>query len=304
MIIPQDYYQVLSLKRDCQDSDIRLAYRKLALKHHPERNAAPGTKEKFASISEAYHVLSDDFLGFPGGYEFHGDAEAVFNEFFGTKNPFSDFFVGQVDTTQKRSFGKKFGGLSGMATSGRVFEPTQDKPVEFDLPLTLEELYGGALKKIKVTRKILNNDGMSTSPLDKIFTIAVQPGWKNGTKVIFAREGDQGPNKIPADIVFTVVQLKHETFERDGDHLKLHAQVPLVKALVGYSLEVQTLDGRLLRIPVNDTITPEYVKVVAGEGLPNSKTGARGDLLITFQTNFPAGLSLQQKNLLKEAFRQ
>jgi DnaJ family protein B protein 13 len=186
--------------------------------------------------------------------------------------------VGQVDSASpKPQFGKKFGGLHGMSNSAKVFDPSQDSPMEFDLKLTLEELYGGCLKKIKVTRKVLNHDGMTTSAADKIMTIKVTPGWKAATKVIFAKEGDQGPNKIPggfhpltpADIVFKVVPQKHARFGRDGDNLKMHSQVPLLKALVGYSLEVQTLDDRLLRIPVNETITygncPSFVDLITSK---------------------------------------
>lgn len=153
-----------------------------------------------------------DFDGFPGGYSFHQDGELVFNQFFGTKNPFAgincilqaytmiDFFVGQVDINAKK-FGAKFGGLQGLANSGKIFEPTQDKPVEYDLVLSLEDLYTGTLKKIKISRKVLNDDGMSTSSLEKILTIKVAPGWKHGTKIIFSKEGDQGPNKIPGEII-------------------------------------------------------------------------------------------------------
>lgn len=84
-----------------------------------------------------------------------------------------------------------------MSNSTKIFEAVQDKPVEFDLKLTLEEVYAGILKKIKVSRKMMNNDGMTTSSVDKILTILVTSGWKEGTKVVFAKEGDQGPNKIP-----------------------------------------------------------------------------------------------------------
>jgi DnaJ family protein B protein 13 len=134
-------------------------------------------------------------------------------------------------------------------------------------------------------------------------TIEVQRGWRHGTKIVFAKEGDQGMNKIPADIVFVVKEKPHDRFKRDGDNLLYEAGVSLVKALVGFALEVQTLDDRLLRIPINDTINPVYKKVVQGEGMPNSKTKKFGDLIIGFKTNFPQGLSPEQKKLLKQAFQ-
>ncbi len=149
----------------------------------------------------------------------------------------------------------------------------------------------------------MGDDGQTTVPIDKILTIEVQRGWRQGTKVVFSKEGDQGANKIPADIVFVVKEKAHARFKRDGDNLLYEADVSLVKALVGFALEVETLDDRLLRIPINDTISPVYKKVVKGEGMPNSKTKERGDLIISFKTNFPQGLSPEQKKLLKQAFQ-
>ena len=96
---------------------------------------------------------------------------------------------------------------------------------------------------------------MTTNPVDKILTIEVAPGLKEYTRILFKQQGDQGPNKIPADIVFVVKSKPHELFKRVGDDLHIEKQVPLVQALVGYSLEIKTLDDRLLRIPINETIT-------------------------------------------------
>jgi DnaJ family protein B protein 13 len=102
---------------------------------------------------------------------------------------------------------------------------------------------------------------MTTAPADKLLTIQISAGWKEGTKIVFEQEGDQGPNKIPgnsnanlADIIFTIKQKPHPHFTRKGDDLHMETEVPLIKALTGYSLEVETLDQRLLRIPINDTI--------------------------------------------------
>jgi DnaJ family protein B protein 13 len=84
----------------------------------------------------------------------------VFSEFFGTKNPFAgifhldaDFFVGQVDSSANTAFGKKFGGLHGLSNSAAL-EPSQEKPVEFDLKLSLEEAYSGCIKKMKITKNV------------------------------------------------------------------------------------------------------------------------------------------------------
>jgi DnaJ family protein B protein 13 len=84
-----------------------------------------------------------------------------------------------------------------MASSTNGFVKTQDPAIEYDLELTLEELYLGCIKKIQISKRVIGDDGMTTVPADKILSIEVGQGWKQGTKIVFAKEGDQGANKIP-----------------------------------------------------------------------------------------------------------
>ncbi len=84
-----------------------------------------------------------------------------------------------------------FGGLKGRAL------PKQDPQIERDLTLTLEETYNGCTKKMKISRKVLNDDGRTTSTREKILTVNVKRGWREGTRITFPKEGDQGPNRIP-----------------------------------------------------------------------------------------------------------
>ncbi|KAI8929608.1 DnaJ domain-containing protein [Entophlyctis helioformis] len=324
-----DFYKILGIDRATEEDGIKRAYRKMALKLHPERNPSPEAREQFVRVAEAYHVLSDakrkaiydqyglgglrkgvpakhDFDGYEGGYEFHNNADEIFNQFFGGKNPFSDFFSMHAEP-EVAIFGSKFGGLHGMNRGVNPQLINQDPPVEFDLLLTLEELYLGCIKKIKITRKVLNDDGITTTPVDKILTVEVQRGWKPGTKVIFPREGDQGPNRIPADMVFFVKEDKHPRFTRQQNDLVHQVDISLIKALTGSTLDILTLDGRVLKIPLNDTITPDYVKRVSGEGMPirgpnGTDTGTRGDLIIKFRMKFPKSVNEHQKTLLKQAF--
>ena len=128
-------------------------------------------------------------------------------------------------------------------------------------------------------------------------------GWKAGTKVIFPREGDQGLNQLPSDVVFAVEEIPHAVFKRQGAHLHMNCNMTLEQALTGYTVDVQTLDGRHLHIGVNDVVKPGYVKIVPGEGMPESKTpNVSGDLVLTFQVHYPTYFTEQQKKLLKQAF--
>lgn len=90
--------------------------------------------------------------------------------------------------------------IDGHSTFGGLklrLPPKQDPPIERDLTLTLEEIYNGCTKKMKISRKVMNDDGRTTSTREKILTVYVKRGWREGTRITFSKEGDQGPHKIP-----------------------------------------------------------------------------------------------------------
>jgi DnaJ family protein B protein 13 len=300
-----DYYAILNVPRSAQLSDIHSAYRRLALKLHPDKNKDGKSQEElFARVAEAYEVLRQQDLraifdqfgeeglkkglpqpngGWSKGYIFHGDANKTFKAFFGTDNPFADF---AVPDAKKGTFGGKI----------------QDPAIERELHLTLEELYLGCDKKMKISRHVMNEDGHTSSVRDKILSIRVKRGWKAGTRVTFKEEGDQGPNTIPADMVYILREREHALFQRQGDDLIYKAKIPLGQALVGCAVEVATLDGRLLTIPINDIVHQTYTKTVFGEGMPiTGEDGKTGNLIIEFDIIFPEKLSPPEKMLIKDA---
>uniref|UniRef100_A0A3Q4BLU1 J domain-containing protein n=1 Tax=Mola mola TaxID=94237 RepID=A0A3Q4BLU1_MOLML len=299
-----DYYKTLGINRDAAYADINQAYRQLVLKFHPSRNAEPRTPEKFYELGEAYDVLSDprkkatyDRFGVKGlkgrippefsktgtwtsKYIYHGNPYKTFRQFFGSDDPFADFYTNDAVL--------QLGGLQ----PGIV--KTKDQDVERDLHLSLGDLYHGCTKKIKISRMVMNEDGNTSSIKEKILTIEVKPGWKDGTKIIFPREGDQGPNNIPADIVFIVRQKTHPLFVRQMNDLIYKLKISLEMALTGFSVDVHTLDGRLISIPINDVV--QYVLHHTGD------PSQRGNLILTFDIQFPERLSAERKQLIKQAF--
>ncbi|XP_056267567.1 dnaJ homolog subfamily B member 13 [Pseudoliparis swirei] len=307
-----DYYKTLDINRNATDADIKKAYRRLALKFHPSSNRETGSTETFCQLGEAYDVLSDPRKkatydkfgedGLTGGippefgssgawsskYVYHGKPEKTFRDFFGGDNPFADFLTNDTPL--------QFGGLQPGAVK------TQGPQIERDLHLSLDDLFHGCSKHIKISHRVMNEDGHTSGIKDKILAINVKPGWKEGTRIIFPKEGDQGPNCIPGDIVFIVRQTSHSLFVRQHNDLIYKAQITLQMALIGFSVDVQTLDGRLISIPVNDIVHPSYHKVVTGEGMPLSQDPERrGNLIITFDIQFPKKLSADRKYLIKHA---
>ncbi|CAF3360307.1 unnamed protein product [Rotaria sp. Silwood1] len=257
----KDYYQILQITRIAKDSEIKSAYRRLALKIHPLKNIDDhNAVYKFNDLAEAYDVLSDhkrraiyDQYGSEGlkngvpigpdhewseGYVFHGNAEKIFRDFFG------EFYT---NAEQDRTL--SFGGIDGR---GRI---KKDSPIIRDLLLSLEDCYHGAIKKIKISRRALNDDGITSSIREKILSITVKRGWLPGTKIMFEGEGDQGPNNIPSDLIFTVKDKPHLTFHRENTDLIYTAKISLGHALIGITLHIEHLDGRLLDIPINEIVS-------------------------------------------------
>uniref|UniRef100_A0A8C3Q5W9 Uncharacterized protein n=1 Tax=Geospiza parvula TaxID=87175 RepID=A0A8C3Q5W9_GEOPR len=237
-----DYYAALELDRGATADDIKKAYRTLALKYHPLKCKEPWGPKRFHQLAEAYDVLSDpmkkgiyDKFGEEGlkggipleyasdnpwsvGYVFHNNPERVFREFFGGDNPFAEFFAEDGSEVLL-----PFGGPRGQGALRR------DPPIVRDLYVSLEDLFHGCTKKIKISRRVMNEDGQTSTIRDKILTIDVQPGWQRGTRITFEKEGDQGPNIIPADITFVVQEKLHPRFKRIENNLLYIASISLAK---------------------------------------------------------------------------
>ncbi|XP_014209933.1 dnaJ homolog subfamily B member 13-like [Copidosoma floridanum] len=292
-------------------------FRRLALRHHPERQAlseddqvsARGDpKWAFAVTAEAYEVLSDPFRravydqygeaglkrsdrppdGCEPPYVFHGEPLRTYREFFGTENPYADL----LDNLAKPP-------LRGDCPEARGIK-IKDEDVIKPLPLTLNEVFHGGVKKVKIERLVL--EGASTTMEEKILSIPIMPGIPSGARIVFPEEGDQGPMKIPADVVFVTEIEPHETFRRTGSDLRMTVGLFLSDALTGTIITINTLDGRVLRVPITSVVTPEYAMRVAGEGLPLVEDpGRRGDLVIDFDIEFPVYLPAASKLLVREA---
>jgi DnaJ family protein B protein 4 len=167
--------------------------------------------------------------------------------------------------------------------------PPPPERVEVPLDLALEELFAGATKRRRVTRRIVDAASGRALPVEETLEIAVKPGWKAGTRVTFEGKGDERPGRPPQDLVFVVRQLPHARFKREGDDLVTTACVPLAAALTaGAAVEVRALDGRALRLPLREVARPGAALVARGEGMPVSKRpGERGDLRVKLEVDFP-----------------
>mmetsp|Transcript_4494 Transcript_4494/g.7987 ORF Transcript_4494/g.7987 Transcript_4494/m.7987 type:complete len:404 (+) Transcript_4494:53-1264(+) len=329
----KDYYRILGVPRSANAQQIKKAYRKLSMKWHPDKNQdkKEQAQKKFIAISEAYEVLSDKkkkktydqygeeglkggapppggedgaafggMGGMPGGfaYQFNGDPHDIFSRFFKGSAERSRSFGNSPFDDMGGFFGMGgMGGMPGMMGGKGMGKGPDSRPVVFDLNCSLEDLYNGKTKKMKINRKSTT----LTRDSEALLEVDVKPGWKAGTKVTFNGEGDEiGSTGKAQDVVFIIREKQHATFTREGSNLLHHTRIPLVDALTGFKLDVPTLDNRVLRVSVRDMVTPNYAKVVRGEGMPSSKSpGFKGDLIITFDVKYPDSIGEDAKEELK-----
>ena len=174
----------------------------------------------------------------------------------------------------------------------------QATPSEITRPLkvTLEELHSGAVKRLKVGRRLVNG-----TTEDKVLEIQIHPGWKIGTKIRFPKGGNEQPNGDSQDLVFVVEEKPHPTFTREDNDLVCKLKIPLVDALVGGGGKrtVNALDGRKLQVPIpSGVVKPGQESRMSGEGMPIRKDGSvkkKGDLIIKWDVVFPDRLTESQK---------
>lgn len=242
--------------------------------------------------------------GMPGGfhYTFQGDPMRMFAQAFGSQGGmFTDFGGSGGPDILFGGGGEDMFGFPGMHQSGGARRQQKDATVHHDLPVSLEDICKGTMKKMKITKKIVGANGQTRSE-DKVLTVTIKPGWKSGTKITFPREGDQYPGHVPADIEFVIKDKPHPKFKRDGANIIYSHKLPLRDALIGTSLNVPTLDGTNYPLRIDSVIKPKMTRTIAGQGLPMHKTpNRRGDLIVEFDVRFPETLSPAAKELIKNA---
>ncbi|CEL99126.1 unnamed protein product [Vitrella brassicaformis CCMP3155] len=305
------FYEVLGVSQNDDLNTIKKAYRKLAMKHHPDKGGDP---ELFKEIGRAYEVLSDpekrrtyDEVGEEGleGSGGGSDPTDIFDLFFG-------------------GGGGRRGGGGGRRKGEDVVHP---------LKVTLSDLYNGKTRKLAINRDIICPDcdgvggpesametcsackgrgirvtirqmgpmiqqmqspctecrgqgkyipqhkqckrcgGDGTIKERKVLEVFVEKGAPDNKKIIFRGEADERPGQLPGDVIFVIQQQEHPVFTRKKSHLLMKKKITLLEALTGFSFELVHLDNRKLIIKSNpnEVIKPGEMKAIANEGMPSVK---------------------------------
>lgn len=311
-------YETLGVEKNANEKDIKKAYRKLAVKHHPDKG---GDEHKFKEISAAYEVLSDkekrakydkyglEALSEEGG---GGGAEDLFSMFFG-------------------------GGRS------RSSGPRKGESVNHPLKVSLEDLYNGKTAKIAINRQVIIGESKMCNTCDgqgvvmelrqialgmvqqiqrrcttcsgtgyiatrkkerKILEVLVEKGMKHNQKIQFRGMADEKPNMEAGDVNFIIQEKEHDLFKRKGADLLITKTLSLNEALCGYEWTFKHLDGREIAVKSKpgEVIKPEasashpFVKIVANEGMPShGNPFVKGNLYVLFRVEFPRDGELNKK---------
>ena len=275
-----DYYSTLGLNRGASEDDIKKAYRKMAMKHHPDRG---GDEKKFKEVEEAYRILSDpqkkqmfDMGVDPNNQQAGGG--------FYQRGPFEFHFGGNPG--MEDIFGA-FGFGAGFARNQR-----RNKSISINVEITLEDV----LKGKDIDAEISLPGGKK-----KIINISIPPGIEHGQQIKYAGMGDTTvPGARPGDLIVNILIKSHNVFRRENNDLICEKSISIWDLLLGTSIDIITLDGKTLNINVPSGTQVETIFSCKGEGLPYMRTKARGNLLIRIKVEIPRKLSQPQLNLIKQ----
>ena len=307
----KDYYQVLGVARGANAEEIKKSFRKLARQYHPDvAKNKKEAEEKFKEINEAYEVLSDadkrkkyDELGadWKSGAEFRpppnaggygrtqkrpGQGGADF-EFEGTG--FSDFFE-QMFGSRRRGGA---GGFGPGAAFGQEDVAERGRDIEGDIMVTLEEAMRGSVRGVNVRRPV------GRTVKEDTYQVKIPPGVTEGQKLRLAGRGETGAGGGAAGDLFLRVRLaKHPDFEVDGHNLIYEAELTPWEAVLGASISVPTLAGKVsIKIPPG-TQSGQKLRV-RGRGLPQSG-GAPGDIIVVSRIVVPEKVGDAERKLWEQ----
>ena len=286
----RDYYEILGVPKNASDDEIKKAYRKLAIKYHPDKN--PGDKaaeEKFKEVSEAHEVLSDKQKR--ARYDQFGHAGVG-----GNAGPSGNPFQNGNFNFNGQSFNFDFGGAGGFADifsdlfgfGSRNRRPRRGADVEARVTIEFEEAVFGT------TVTIEDKNGKSLK-------VKIPAGIDDGMAIRLAGKGNDAPEKggEKGDLYVRVHVKPHKHLTREGNIILSEQTISMVDAALGCEIDVETVDGKIrMKVPAGTQSGTPFR--LSGHGLIMRADGDRGPHIVNIIVETPKNLSRKQKELLEE----
>ncbi len=308
----EDYYKILGVEKTASSDEIKKAYRKLALKYHPDKNPDnKAAEEQFKKISEAYAVLSDE----EKRKQYDSVGSDTFSQRYSQEDIFRNFDInsilrdlgfgglggfGQAGTRTYRTRGRRppYATQGGYDSYSDLFDgqgqyaqvPQKGQDLQYNLSITLEESVFGAEKKISLQR---------ADKVDEL-NIKIPKGISTGKKLRLAGKGNPGVSGGPAgDLYLNINVLPHPLFSREGNDIYIEKSINFSQAALGTTIEVATIDGSTKRIKVSPGTQNNTRIRMKGYGAPGLKGGNKGDQYVKISVSVPRKLTEKQAALIK-----
>lgn len=333
------YYEILGVPKNAQPSQIKKAYRKKAMTHHPDKG---GDKDTFQQIQTAFDVLGDeekrqiyDEYGEEGLRDGGGpgDAHDFFASMFGgagmgPRGPRKgENVVHSLRVTLEDLYKGKMSKLAiirnrvcptcfGVGATSRAAVKTCMACNGSGVQVTLKQIGPGMVQQVQSTCRVCGGKGYTIADKDKcrtcngekvikerkVLEVYVDKGMQHGQKITFTGEANANPGSVPGDVVVVLKQEEHDVFTRKESNLVIEKEISLSDALCGSEFYIKQLDGRMLfvRSPPGTVITPGTIKSIPGEGMPVWKNPMeRGFMFVKFAVKFPISVTPSQSRTIQ-----
>ena len=299
-----DYYKILGVEKKADTEEIKKAYRKLALKYHPDRNPNnPVAEEKFKNISEAYAVLSDP--GKRKQYDNFGSDQ--FSQKFSREDIFRDFDINQILRDMGFGVGRgagrggsytyrgndPFADLFGQARRDHYQAPQKGADLQYNLNITLEESVFGADKKLALQQD---------RQVDEI-SVKIPAGISTGKKLRLSGKGNPGvQGGLAGDLYLNINVVPHPIFARDGNDIYIEKSITFTQAVLGTTIDVPTIDGTIKRIKIPASAQNGTKIRMKGYGAPALRGSGttKGDQYVKINIEVPRKITEKQLQLIKK----
>lgn len=295
----KDYYKILGVDKSATQDEIKKAYRKLAMKHHPDRNLNnKASEEKFKEITEANEVLSDPekrkkYNSLGANWKQYqnagGGLDDLFSRFGSTPRGGGTAYKFSGDFENLGGFSDFFESFFGSSDFGSTAQQqTTAIDVEADANITLEEAFNGSERQINVDGKKLK--------------IKINPGTKDGQRLRLRGLGRSGTSSGDRGDLFLNIHILHHPFYKIKDSdLSYNLDIDLYTAILGGKENLRTLDGKT--ISINIPAGTESGKTLRLKGLGVINESVRRDLIVKIHVTLPKNLNAEEKKLFEKLKR-